>query len=247
MNHSFLPLALVGVLATTGCGEHGTSQSNQTANNSTASVAKIAQPPPPEDTSWKLDASVDKMTDAKKNVLTKIATVDQHRYEIAFQCDGDGVGIKMSVYNSDGSGANIPWELSRYVGAVFGNPIPRYYYRNIRIRFGNELAAVTLKQQEYSNVGSLEVLDESKVYVSFDYFLRAKPLNIADVIPSEVIELNPESAKLKIDSFLEQCKKRLAPVSNKTQQASPPAGQQSVPADQQESAPTVQQPSPTAN
>jgi len=188
-----------------------------------AVLAKQNQPEPDADSSWSVDNTIDKMTGGRRNRLVKIADAGVHRYEFTFACDADGMAqISASTYFAqDGKGAEIPWES---------------HTKDFRLRFGDELVRLTLKPEGYDNVGIAELTALTKVeramaamipdeterrrklaesdgvmYKALAAVLTQDVINVADIFPGEVVELNPSKGRIAVGKFLAACSDRIQP------------------------------------
>jgi hypothetical protein len=180
------------------------------------------------ESAWQRIEAIDKMTAKRQNKVTRLAQSEHHLYRFLVECDSDGLGIKIQTFELDGRGVAIPWKVEM-------DPILETLAavrRPIRVRFESHLHTLRLSRTEVENIGGIELNPRSADYETFvgesqskshpeklqktfgyiEKLLRSEVLNIADVFPGEVIELDPPSGKNQISGFIESCRKILSPL-----------------------------------
>ena len=193
---------------------------------------------------WDTDKSVDKMTNIPKNKLINHVSSGGHFYEIKFDCDSDGLGVRLRTFFENKEGARIPWDIGNGPKGT----------RNIRLRYGDKLAQLNMEESDYGNSGnivlnggaSLLLLSASltndvalrtrtirDLYRDTKTILSDDVLNLADIFPGEVVELNPASGRALINEFLGRCDKLLPGEPSGSPNVAPQKAQEPAPSPQQ--------------
>jgi len=187
------------------------------------------------DSQWGTDKSVDKMTNIPKNKLINHVSTGNHFYEVIFDCDSDGLGVRLRTFSENKEGARIPWDIGNGSKGT----------RNIRLRYGDKLAQLNMEEGDYGNSGnivlnggaSLLLLSASltndialrtttirDLYRDTKTILSDDVLNLADIFPGEVVELNPATGRVLINEFLGRCDKVLPGEPSSTPDVAPQKG-----------------------
>lgn len=227
MKHTISLFALA--LAFAACSDQNkqVQQAAPVAETAPQVVAPVAANP--LDASWSLDSTVDKMTNIPRNKLIKEARTDRHIYKFIFNCDSDGLAVKAEAYLPTNEGAKITWDADTTAKGS----------RNIRLRAGEKMARITLNRSDFSNTGILELNSEAEllafaaalqgdktaqiknvrnIFRDMKFILSQDILNIADIFPDEVIELNTTSGKPFISEFLLKCDRFLPSLPQEPQE-----------------------------